>query len=308
MKSDVSKLNMLKAPYEEKLKWTKQLILEWYLQYKGQVYVSFSGGKDSTVLLDIVRSVKGCENVPAVFVDTGLEYPEIRDFVKTKENVIWIKPKLNFKQVIEKYGYPIISKEQSSYIQEYRTTKSEKLRNLRLNGRGGNSFKIAEKWKPLLSCDFKISDKCCDIMKKTPDHLFRKQTGRKGITGVMADESRLRHQKFLHTNCNAFKQKYPQSTPLMFWTEQDIFRYISENQVKIASVYGDVVKDENGLWKTTGAKRTGCMFCMFGLHLEGSPNRFDRMKETHPKQYDYIMNKLNGRHVMDCYLKCDGKE
>ena len=48
------------------------------------------------------------------------------------------------------------------------------------------------------------------------------------------------------------------------------------------------------------------MFCMYGLHLEGHPNRFERMKETHPKQYDYIMNKLGGAKVMNDYLKCAG--
>lgn len=68
------------------------------------MYVSFSGGKDSTVLLDLVRSEY--PNVKAVFVDTGLEYPEIRSFVKTFDNVEILKPKKNFKQVIQEYGYP----------------------------------------------------------------------------------------------------------------------------------------------------------------------------------------------------------
>ena len=59
-----------------------------------QVFTSFSGGKDSTVLLDLARQV--CPDIPAVYVDTGLEYPELRDFVKTKDNVIWLRPRYPF--------------------------------------------------------------------------------------------------------------------------------------------------------------------------------------------------------------------
>lgn len=103
---------------ESKILMTKQRIKAWYDHWDGMVYVSFSGGKDSTVLLDIVRNQCGYDDVPAVFVDTGLEYPEIREFVKTFGNVIWLKPKMNFKQVIEEYGYPFISKEISGLIYE----------------------------------------------------------------------------------------------------------------------------------------------------------------------------------------------
>lgn len=115
-----------------KIELTKARIKQWYEEFNGDVYVSFSGGKDSTVLLHIVRSMY--PDVVAAYVDTGLEYIEVRDFVKRVDNVIWLKPKMNFKQVIMKYGYPIISKEQSQFIHEYRTTRSEKLRDTRWNG------------------------------------------------------------------------------------------------------------------------------------------------------------------------------
>lgn len=103
-------------PLEVKVAMTKVRVRDW-VNYYGEdgVYVSFSGGKDSTVLLDIVREMY--PNIPAVFVDTGLEYPEIRNFVKTFDNVTWLKPKKNFKQVIENYGYPLISKEVSECVE-----------------------------------------------------------------------------------------------------------------------------------------------------------------------------------------------
>ena len=99
---------------EEKIQISTARIIEWYEHWDGKVYVSFSGGKDSTVLLDLVRRVY--PDVPAVFSDTGLEFPEIREFVKSFDNVVLVKPKLTFTEVITKYGYPIISKNISNTI------------------------------------------------------------------------------------------------------------------------------------------------------------------------------------------------
>ena len=102
-------------PLEVKIMMSKVRIRDW-VQYYGRdgVYVSFSGGKDSTVLLHMV--IEEYPDIPAIFVDTGLEYPEIREFVKTFDNVTWLKPKMNFRQVIEKYGYPFFSKETSEAV------------------------------------------------------------------------------------------------------------------------------------------------------------------------------------------------
>lgn len=102
-------------PLSLKIALTKSRIRQWVNTYGDDgVYISFSGGKDSTVLLDIARSMY--PNLLAVFVDTGLEYPEIREFVKTFDNVEWLKPKKNFRQVITEYGYPFISKEVSDKV------------------------------------------------------------------------------------------------------------------------------------------------------------------------------------------------
>ena len=123
---DINELRLIQNyPLELKIMKTKQRIREWVSEYGVDgVYVSFSGGKDSTVLLHIVREVY--PDIKALYIDTGLEYPEVKQFVKTWDNVDIIRPKMNFKQVIEKYGYPVISKEQSQYIYQYRNAKSEK--------------------------------------------------------------------------------------------------------------------------------------------------------------------------------------
>ena len=65
-----------------------------------------------------------------------------------------------------------------------------------------------------------------------------------------------------------------------------------------ASVYGEIV-EKNGKLVTTGAQRTGCMFCMFGLHLEKEPNRFQRMALTHPRQHEFCIGKLGCGRVLD---------
>lgn len=190
-------------PLSIKILMTQRRIREWVTEFgEDGVYVSFSGGKDSTVLLHIVRQMY--PNITAVFVDTGLEYPEIREFVKTFDNVVWLKPKKNFKQIITDYGYPFISKETSNKV---------------------------------------------------------------------------------------------------YWAR----KYVKALEAAICSVYGDIVAEgttdtgvelsedmeifdkDRPLLKTTGCDRTGCMFCGYGCHLEDSPTRFERMKVTHPKQYNYIM-------------------
>lgn len=106
---------MLSLPLNIKVKMTERRIREW-VEHFGEdgVYISFSGGKDSTVLLDIARKIY--PNIKAMFVDTGLEYPEIRKHVQTFENVDIIRPKMGFRRVVEKYGFPLISKEVSECV------------------------------------------------------------------------------------------------------------------------------------------------------------------------------------------------
>ena len=276
---------------------TKARIRAWVKEYgEDGVYVSFSGGKDSTVLLHIVR--EEFPDVPAVYCDTGLEYPELREFVKTFENVIWLKPKKNFRQVIEEYGYPFISKEIAMKVYECRTTESRGKESyarkqfegnyVSKNGKT-NAYSIT-KWKFLLDAPFKISHRCCNIFKKEPSKRYEKETGRYAMLAQMAEESKLRRQMWLKDGCNGFEKKRPTSNPMAFWTEQDVLRYIKENNISIASVYGEIIEDPDGKLHTTGCDRTGCIFCGFGCHLEKTEkSKFQRLKETHPKIYEYIM-------------------
>lgn len=331
-KGDLAQMQSL--PLDAKIRMTKRRIREWYDAFDGQVYVSFSGGKDSTVLKHIVDSMYS--DVPAVFVNTGLEYPEIQHFVREvkagkydcfNQDVEILRPEMRFDEVIKKYGYPVASKEVAGYVREAKHSKSEKLRNMRIKRLRGEyrrpdgqlSEYNCKKWGFLLDAPFEVSDKCCDVMKKKPINKYAKETKRKGIIGTMAAESRFRRQSWIRYGCNMYAEGSKQlSRPLSFWTEQDILHYLKQFNVPYFPVYGEIKVDDHselagqvnlidylGCYepedrlKTTGCTRTGCMFCMFGVHLEKQPNRFQRMKITHPKQYAYCMDKLGLKEVLE---------
>lgn len=138
-------------------------------------------------------------------------------------------------------------------------------------------------------------------MKKGPMKAYQRKHRVYPYLGTLTEESQLREQAWVRHGCNAFEAANKTSQPLSFWSEQDVLRYIFEEGLEIASVYGDIVAvDKNGFeyepyisygctLKCTGCPRTGCIFCGFGAHLEKGETRFQRLARTHPKQYEYCM-------------------
>lgn len=289
-----NELKMLQAlPLEIKIEKTKARLKE-FVEYFGlnNVYISYSGGKDSEVLLDIARQLY--PNIKAVFVNTGQEFPEtIKQVLFRKKqgyNIDIITPKMRYKDIVEKYGYPCISKEQAQYLEEAKNTKSEKLRNIRLNGKNG-SYKISNKWKYLLDEDIRISAKCCNILKKAPVKKYEKETNRHPIVATMAEESQLRLNSYIKNGCNSFSEKRSISRPLGFWREEDIWQYIKNNNLQISEMYTKY-----------GAERTGCYGCLFGCHIEErktGTNRIAKLKDTHPKLYNFLLEKLDYKRIMN---------
>jgi 3'-phosphoadenosine 5'-phosphosulfate sulfotransferase (PAPS reductase)/FAD synthetase len=277
-------------PLDAKIEWANRAIRTWYDRWDGMVYVAYSAGLDSTALLHLVRSM--FPEVPAVFWDTGLEFPEIRALAKETENCEMRRPKMTFRQVIDKYGYPVVSKRVAQYVHEARTGgEGSNIYRLRTEGiRKDGSFspmtKISNKWQFLIDAPFRVSDKCCLAMKKRPSAQYEKETGRKAIVGVCATESNQRWLTYRQYGCNSFDTKRPRSWPLAIWTRANVTEYIRENAIPYAAVYD------------MGYTRTGCMFCAFGAHLR-NPNQFERLAETHPKIWLYCMNQLGMAPVLN---------
>lgn len=384
-------------PLNIKVLMTAERVRNWVDEFgEDGVYLSFSGGKDSTVLGHIIREVCGYKNIPFVFVDVPTQYPELKQFAQTFDNLVILKPKISFAQVCEKYGFPMFSKEISECIADSRKyiriltdrqtdrqtgipfayriadligidRRTDKENKTFVDLKMGNipseilkapirvkqlfgvkcedfgSMYDRSKYLFMLNAPFEVSNQCCKVMKKQPMHQYNKDTGRVPITAQMASESKLRTSQWLQNGCNGFDLKIPTSNPLSFWTDQDVLLYIKENaksmiEVRmsddkmfygnrivykktgasventefyfpICSVYGEVVTDyesmgqcenqmsfadfgifdnERPLLKTTGCQRTGCVLCGFGCHLEKEPNRFQMLKETHPKFHNLL--------------------
>lgn len=260
--------------------------VEAFLSKTGKTpYVSFSGGKDSTVLLDLVRRFVD-PNIKAVFCNTGNEYPEIVRFVRSTDNVQIITPGVTVREVLSKYGFPLISKEQAHGIRQAKTTKSEKLRSIRLHGtdakRGLTTGKISDRWQFLINAPFMVSEKCCDCLKKRPFAIYQKATGEVPIIGVLAGESDQRKRQYIKRGgCNSFNENHIASYPISIWTDADIWEYIRLFNVPYSPIY-DI----------PGIERTGCMFCGFGAHME-KVSRFGLLYDLHPKAYNLFMNYQN---------------
>lgn len=302
-----------KETYSEKINWTLdqkiyhllEVVDVYYHKFNGEVYVNFSGGKDSTVLkffIDRWTDMAGYPRVKCLFNNTTNEHKEILDFVKTfKDEVTWTRPKMTFAQTLDKYGFPIVSKQTARFISRYKNTKSEQMRQFYkhgINKDGSQSaFKIAKKWHYLLDEDFKTTDRCCDILKKDPIKKFEKETGLKPINGVMTSESNQRKMRYLKVGgCISWTEGKEICSPLSLFTEDNIWECIDKFKIDICPIYfdqeinGEIVK---------GEKRTGCKMCAFGLHCEDkNDNRFTRLQKREPKLYKSFMDKLGYRDVL----------
>jgi len=315
---------------DEKIKLSNMAIQNYYDFLDGHVYISVSGGKDSTVIYDMVRRLY--PDVKAVFLDTGLEHPENREFVKTKmTNVEWVKPKKSFYQVLQDEGFPIPSKEQAKFIKEYQTTKSAYLKRVRTEGKPrtfekrykkylkqnpttkreeyyqifqvqypqelldvNKRCRISKCWQFLANSKYRCSDKCCDILKKNPAKSFGKKFGLFPITGEMAVDSTSRRRLYLKNGCNALSSGKIKSTPLGFWTEKDAWEYIKRFNLPFSDAYKH------------GLERTGCMFCLFGITQDKKgQERFKIMQQYHPELYKYCMEKLGIKDLLD-FVKANG--
>lgn len=353
-------------PLEAKIEMTIQRVKAWYDHWDGDVYIAVSGGKDSDVLDDIIWNMGGkYQKIPRVFSNTGLEMPEIVKHARAKKdrgvNLIEIRPVKNYQQVWKEEGIPLVSKKVARQIRTLKAGPTGNGHTYRLYNEGihseghpAPSWKLANKWRHLVdNPNIKTTEKCCDYLKKDPMKKFEKERDLKGrgATGMMAAEGGYRKGM---TECNVFAGKTTRSSPMLFWTDNDIWEYIETKNLEICHVYYNrMYNDEEEMvacdskfvdlpslkefrdskmlnaikwdeingkgcgglgsyaiyedWKDNkrkyyyieGEKRTGCMFCAFGAHLEKGSNRFQRMSVSHPRQHRLIMDRIGMREPLE---------
>jgi len=291
-------------PLARKIQVTQAKIIEWHERFDHKTAISFSGGIDSTVLMDLAR--RCYPDIPAVFADTTIEYPEIAEFVKSKPNVAIVKPQLCktcvgcsdgcFARVIREHGICYPSKNVANCVRNARRGKVWALN--RFAGRntdGTESWykeQMYQRWAGLVDSPFKISERCCAVIKERPLAKWYKESGNAPIIGTLASESLMRRNAWRFTGCNGFDAKKKISKPLSFWTRDDILRYLRDYNIPYAGIYGDIVEDKKGRLRTTGEQRTGCALCVVGCHLDKT-NKFQRLKQTHPELWDFGIHSLN---------------
>jgi 3'-phosphoadenosine 5'-phosphosulfate sulfotransferase (PAPS reductase)/FAD synthetase len=309
-------------PLSRKIQVTQTRIIEWYERYNGQVAVNFSGGIDSTALLYLAR--RCYPTVPAVFVDTTIEFPSIVDFVRSQRDVTIIKPQFCkicvncaegcFARITKEHGFCFPSKDIAMtvrYAKQGSKWAINRFLGLNVDDTASRYKQSAYfKWSFLVNSSYKISDRCCWFLKESPLNNWHKEMRYAPIVGTLASESRRRRGAWLRTGCNVFNGKKPVSKPLSFWTHTDILRFLRDYHIPYASIYGEITEDRNGVLTTTGEKRTGCSLCLVGCQLDKA-NKFQRLKQMHPDIWDFGINSLGMGEFLDFigvnYGKADGR-
>lgn len=263
---------------QTKILFAKARIIEFYNELFGKVCVFYSGGKDSSVLLHIIREIY--PDIKVMFNNTRVEHPEVIRFIRNIPGVDWVTSDTTFKEVTEKYGWPVISKEVSKAV--YSVRRGWRIDKYLGNGR----FRLPNKWRFLLDAPFKINSHCCDELKKKPSRKYMRQNGLIGFfTGERATESRLRLSSYLIYGCNSYTSTRKKSTPLAIWTSKDIEDYLQLFNVPYPENY----------YKYN--ERTGCVPCLFGIAKD--TERFLRLKDNCQKYYDWCFNVLGIKSVLD---------
>ena len=250
--------------------------------FEGKVYVSFSGGKDSVVMLSLVEFI--IPNVQCVFVMTGCESPSVCRFVRQQQahhNIEIIRPEKTLRQVFAEYGFPLVSKKTAHDIECVR--RNPYCKSSRNKLWLGNPHHIPERWMYLLNEPYQVSARCCFWLKHQPAYEYHKRTGLNPYIGLLASESYQRTLGYIQQGgCNVFEvsgKNHPRSLPLAIWTDDDVWAYIRDRRLSLPDIYEQ------------GAIRTGCMGCGFGAHLNTSG--IDTMQKLWPKWYDMVMNYEN---------------
>ena len=335
--ADVRK--MWKRSYEEQIGVAQAKCMEAIVRTGGKVFVSFSGGKDSAVVLYLMAemwSITKYKKQPlrVIFSNTSNEFSCLLHYVK--DYCAYIEDKYNitinltivrgdytYFSIVDKVGLPFVSKKVSRMVRDTKKTlnrlglryadienlmpsaftdkhNEEKINcvhNLRelgfndvvvlyLTGITSENKPCYQRflplqYRPLLDFDFDLSEECCMYLKKLPIKHEQRSDGLLPVTGEMACDSKDRLNSYRQTGCNMFDGERPKSKPIGAMTEQTLLRFIHDEKIPVAPVYGELIyKEESNTYKFSGEQRTGCKICGFGLKFD--PERFVRLQKYEP--------------------------
>ena len=302
----------LEQPYELKVILARQRIREWKntCLENGKSYAVSVGGLDSITLLALARDELKYEEVQGISVSV-LEDKSIQA-VHREMGVIRISPAKSKVDVLQEYGFPVISKlaakkisrlqmpgDESPIIKAYMTGDEGAWGGYKHN----EKFKLPDKWverfggryrqfRPDLDCKcapFRVSDQCCYWLKELPMMQYQQEHDIWPFLGLMQSEGGRRQYSLRAHGCNYVGKTTARSCPFNYFNRQDLLQLALDLGVHVPDIYGEIVRDPDGTLRTTKAQRTGCSMCGFGIHLDKRPHHFDRLREENPKEWDFWM-------------------
>lgn len=320
-------------PYEDKIILAERRAREFYDTisniYNANCHVSV-GGLDSITLMLFLKKI-GID-VPAVSVSCLEDKSIIK--IHKELGVKAIKPYKTKTEVIRELGFPVISKEKANKISYLLKPKAEKTTYIHaimtgdMGEQGGykhsDRIKLPDKWIKIFGGNyknhrpdldirevpkFKVPSRCCYYMKEKPAGDWAKEHNSYPYLGLMASEGGQREKGLMKNGCNYYGKTTVRSCPFAIFTQQDLLQLALDLNVPVPEIYGTIKRDETGRLYTTKAQQTGCSMCGFGIHIEKRPHRFDRLRESDPKEWEYWMTKCcedeNGEKygwgmVLDC--------
>lgn len=268
------------------------------------------GGLDSIVLLMFLRKI-GID-VPAISV-SALEDRSIQKIHKDL-GVISIMPGKPKVQILQEYGFPVISKRIAGRIDtlQHPTEKNKTVRHAIITGECGaqghyaknSRMKMPQKWLELFAgyendnegvnyqiAPFLVSNKCCLYMKEKPCNRWAKEHKSRPFLGLMVSEGGQREEALVEHGCNYFGKTAIRSAPFAPFLRQDLLQLALDLNAPVPEIYGEIARKPDGTLYTTGAQRTGCSMCGFGVHRETRPHRFDQLRVRNPKEWEFWMHR-----------------
>ena len=309
-KKKAQMIAMQALPYEVKVRRAELRAHEFISELDARglnAHVSV-GGLDSIVLLLFLRHI-GID-VPAISV-SALEDKSIQR-IHRELGVTVIAPGKPKVQILREYGFPVISKKIAGRIETLQrpTERNKTVRHAIITGECGaqghfaknSRMKLPQKWLELFAgyenenegvdykiAPFKVSNKCCLYMKEQPCDKWAKEHNSKPFLGLMASEGGQREEALTEHGCNYFGKGVIRSAPFTPFLRQDILQLAIDLKAPVPEIYGEIAQTPEGVLYTTGAQRTGCSMCGFGVHLEKRPHRFDQLRKRNPKEWEFWM-------------------